>query len=57
VPVYQRFSYILDANGLKVRWDAFARDAASAAAPTLAPSTPSNDADVVCYDHTYQWGY
>jgi hypothetical protein len=57
VPVYQRSSYVLDAKGLKVRWGAFARDAASAAAPALAPSTPCNDADVICYDHTYQWGY
>ena len=56
-PVYQRSSYILDAAGLKVRWGAFARDAATAAAPALAPSMPCNDADVICYDHTYQWGY
>jgi hypothetical protein len=56
-PVYQRSTYILDANGLKVRWGAFARDAATAVAPALAPSTPCNDADVICYDHTYQWGY
>ncbi len=57
VPVYQRSRYILDANGLKVRWGAFARNVASAAVPALAPSTPCNDSDVICYDHTYQWGY
>jgi hypothetical protein len=56
-PVYQRSSYILDADGLKVRWGAFARDAAGAVAPALSPSTPCNDADVICYDHTYRWGY
>jgi hypothetical protein len=56
-PVYQRARYILDADGLKVRWGAFARDATGAAAPALAPSTPCNDADVICYDHTYQWGF
>jgi hypothetical protein len=57
VPVYQRSSYILGADGLKIRWGAFARNAASAAAPALAPSTPCNDTDVICYDHTYRWGF
>jgi len=56
-PVYQRAAYVLDGNGLNVKWGVSASSPADALLPTLLPSDPCNDVDVICYDHTHQPGF
>jgi hypothetical protein len=56
-PAYQRAAYILDSGGLKIAWGSFAATAAAAIPPALAADTPCDGVTVVCYDHTYHWGY
>lgn len=51
-PVYQRASFLLDSNGLKVKWGDFAVDIIGTIAPYLSSSENCNDSDVICYDHT-----
>src|SRR5262245_19417325 len=49
--VYQWAAYILDpATGLKIKWGAFSNTAGAAVLPTLLPSDPPDNADVVAYD-------
>ena len=56
-PVYQRAAYVLDGNGLKVKWGVLANTPAGALLPVLLPTDPCNDVDVICYDHTHQLGF
>lgn len=56
-PAYQRAAYRLDAAGLTVRWGAFAAAAASAVQPVLAPGTPCDELEVLCYTHQSLAGF
>ncbi len=51
-PVYQRASYLLDSEGLKVKWGEFASDRESASLPTLLAGEECSDSDLICYNHT-----
>jgi hypothetical protein len=55
-PVYQAAAYVLNNDGLKIRWGSFAATRMAAALPILTALTPCNDTDVICYDHTVQPG-
>lgn len=57
VPAYQRAAYLLDSGGLKIWWGNFAATAEGALLPALSADTPCDGVAVVCYDHTYHWGY
>jgi len=51
-PAYQRASFLLDSNGLKIKWGDFAADRSSTVTPSLSASDSCNDIDMICYDHT-----
>ena len=51
-PAYQRASFILDSNGLKVKWGDFAADIPGTITPDLSPTEDCNAPGVICYDHT-----
>lgn len=50
-PVYQRAMFLLDSQGLKVKWGDFAADRISAIQPTLTAGEVCDDTTVLCYDH------
>ncbi len=49
--VYQRATFLLDSEGLKIKWGDFATTRDSATQPTLATDEACNDSEVICYDH------
>lgn len=55
--VYQRMSFLLDNEGIKVRLGDFSDTIIGATAPSLSPEDPCNDTDILCYDHTYRSGF
>ncbi|MDH3630699.1 MAG: hypothetical protein OER98_06215 [Gammaproteobacteria bacterium] len=50
-PLYQRAAFLLDSNGLKIKWGNFAEMADSALPPALAADEACDDDAVICYDH------
>ena len=50
-PAYQRATFLLDSNGLKIKWGVFAAIADDAFSPTLAANEACDDDTVICYDH------
>ncbi len=50
-PAYQRATFLLDSRGLKVKWGAFAADAASTIQPVLLATEACNGNEITCYDH------
>jgi len=50
-PAYQRAAFLLDNQGLKIKWGDFADSAIGASRPTLDASEPCNDSETLCYDH------
>ncbi|MDH3715659.1 MAG: hypothetical protein OET44_17625 [Gammaproteobacteria bacterium] len=50
-PVYQRAAFLLDSQGLKIKWGEFAATAVDALRPTLDPGDVCNDDETLCYDH------
>jgi hypothetical protein len=50
-PVYQRAAFLLETDGLKIKWGDFASAPEDAVAPDLTAGEPCNDTDVICYDH------
>jgi hypothetical protein len=50
-PVYHRTAYLLDADGLKIKWGVFADTSSGAVLPVLDPLEARDDVDVLCYDH------
>ncbi len=57
IPVYQRAAYLLDENGLKVKWGTFGNTPAEAPQPVLSPGEACNDNDVLCYNHQPMLGF
>jgi hypothetical protein len=55
--VYQKAAYLLDGNGLKIKWGNFAGSEISAAQPTLNPAEACNDTNIICYDHQGRPGF
>ncbi len=55
--LYERAAYLLDSNGLKIRWGNFAATEAGALAPALSASDECNDTDTLCYDHVSKMGF
>jgi len=55
--VYQRAAYLLDVDGLKIKWGEFADSVAAASQPSLGPSEPCDDLEVLCYSHEQHDGY
>lgn len=49
-PVFQRAAFVLDSNGLKVKWGNFGAIQDDAVQPVLGLDT-CNDTDVICYYH------
>ena len=56
-PVYQRAAYLLDADGLKIKWGVFADTPPAATVPVLDPLEACDDVEVLCYDHEQRPGY
>ena len=50
-PVYQRATFLLDSNGLKIKWGNFAEVAGGALPPALGADEVCDDDAVICYDH------
>jgi hypothetical protein len=50
-PVYQRAAFLLDSQGLKIKWGVFGATAIDAARPALDAGDACNDIDTLCYDH------
>jgi hypothetical protein len=50
-PVYQRAAFLLDNQGLKIKWGIFAAAAVDATLPILGSGEACNDSDILCYDH------
>jgi len=50
-PVYQRAMFLLDSQGLKIKWGDFSADRNNAIQPMLTASEACNDISVICYDH------
>ncbi len=57
VSVYQRASYKLDTNGLKIKWGNLSESITGAIQPVLMPGEPCNDTSVICYNHEEQPGF
>jgi hypothetical protein len=57
LPVYQRAAFLLDENGLKIAWGAFANTPGAAVLPVLTGPEPCDDLVVLCYDHTIKPGF
>jgi hypothetical protein len=52
-PVFQRAAFLLDEDGLKIKWGNYATTEAAAIAPVLLPGEPCDDTTVMCYDHEH----
>ncbi len=50
-PAYQRASFLLDSNGLKIKWGEFAAMIGDAILPALGEDEACDDDTVICYDH------
>jgi hypothetical protein len=57
MPVYQRAAYLLDDDGLKIKWGVFSGSIVDATQPILTPLEPCDDLEVLCYSHEQHGGY
>jgi len=52
--VYQRATFLLDNDGLKIKWSDFVASRDEAIQPALSSGEACNDNNVLCYDHQHR---